>query len=453
MYGTMRLMQEIMTRGGSLALCLLVVATFGVLHVFSLSLADAFAVGPDHAFTTNDPDNGLFFHHNATIAHGKQAAPAGQGGIGHDARPDGEGLPFDAGESTRRDVFFVMDRPPNGHEEAHDPAFHQSSSQEEALVWKSPTHCNHVVKDGGRMALSNPGTPRVGTWNIRWFPYGSPPNQPSRSAASTDLEWLACTLVWMQPDILMVQESLTTLKARQAWDRILTTLERDTGDSWRWAVQQCGKPDSHHVGVLWNASRVTLSGIQSLWPFNSKARSARNPCEGGLRPGHYARVHSKRSPGMDFHLIGLHLKSGPTVSAVEARHRALNRIDTTVARFLEEDRDVIILGDLNTIGAGDIHSRKSELKYIRRMVAKETPGFDDLVLEPRCSHYFRGRGGWLDHALVAKTMAAASTPSARVTGYCAVAGCRRITGDYPLAYRRLSDHCPVIIEIENPERD
>lgn len=333
------------------------------------------------------------------------------------------------------------------------PEFHQSSSREEALVWKSSTHCEHVVKDGGRMAVPAPDTLRVGTWNIRWFPYGSPPDRPDHSMARTDLEWLTCTLVWMQTDLLVVQESLTTAEARTAWSRVLTSLEQRTGDSWQWSFQPCGRPDGHHVGVLWNASRVTLSAMQSLWRLNSKATSAQEPCKGGLRPGRYARVQSTHQPGADFHVIGLHLKSGPTVSAVGERHAALNRIDTAVARFLEEDRDVMILGDLNTMGAGDYHSQRSELKYLRRMVAKEAPGFDDLIPEPRCSHYFRGRGDWLDHVLVAKDMAEMHTRSARVTGYCAVAGCRRIKGEYPPAYRRLSDHCPVIVEIDNRDLD
>ena len=333
------------------------------------------------------------------------------------------------------------------------PAVHQSTSAEEALVWKSSTHCERVVKDGGRMAVPDPDVLRVGTWNIRWFPHGSPPDRQDRSIPPTDLEWLTCTLIWMQTDILVVQESLTTTGARSAWDRTLTALDRRTGASWQWSVQACGRPDGHHVGMLWNANRVTLSAVQSLWHLNSKATSAQNPCEGGLRPGHYARVQSKRQPGADFHVIGLHLKSGPTVAAVEARHAALNRIDAAVVRFLEEDRDVMILGDFNTMGAGDRHSQRSELKYLRRMVAKESPGFHDLAPKPRCSHYFRGRGDWLDHVLVSQDMTEIRTRSVRVTGYCAVAGCRRIKGQYPLAYRRLSDHCPVIIEIENRDLD
>ena len=338
-------------------------------------------------------------------------------------------------------------------EATHDHAVHQSSSSEEALVWKSSTDCERVVKDGGRMAVPALDTLRVGTWNIRWFPYGSTPDRPDHAIAPTDLGWLTCTLVWMQTDILIVQESLTTAGALAAWDRILTALEQRTGDPWQWSVQPCGTPDSHHVGVLWNASRVTLSAFQSLWRLNSKATSAHDPCEGGLRPGRYARVQSGHQAGADFHVIGLHLKSGHTISAFEERHAALNRIDTAVTPFLEEDRDVMILGDLNTMGAGDHHSQRSEVKYLRRMVAKETPGFDDLSPDPRCTHYFRGRGHWLDHVLVAKDMAEMRTRSARVTGYCAVEGCRRIKGEYPLAYRRLSDHCPVIIEIDNRDKD
>ena len=338
-------------------------------------------------------------------------------------------------------------------EAAPRPDFHQSSSREEALVWKSSTYCEHVVKDGGRMAVPAPDTLRVGTWNIRWFPHGGPHGQPDPSIVPTDLGWLTCTLVWMQTDMLVVQESLATTTARTAWDRVLRALEQQTGDSWQWSVQSCGRPEGHHVGVLWNANRVTLSAVQSLWRLNGKATSAQEPCKGGRRPGHYARVHSTRQPGADFHVIGLHLKSGPTVSAVGERHAALNRIDTAVMRFLEEDRDVMILGDLNTMGAGDYHSQRSELKYLRRMVAKEAPGFDDLTPKPRCSHYFRGRGDWLDHVLVSKNMAEVRTRSARVTGYCAVAGCRRIKGEYPPAYRRLSDHCPVIIEIDNRDLD
>jgi predicted extracellular nuclease len=164
-------------------------------------------------------------------------------------------------------------------------------------------------------------------------------------------------------------------------------------------------------------------------------------------------VQSRTADGVDFHLVALHLKSGPTVFDVEERHKALNRIDQAMAPFLEQDQDVVILGDFNTMGAGDWNSRQAEIKNLRRHLQKEKPGFVDLESSPQCSHYFRGRGGWLDHVLVSQGMKEVPEPIVQVTGYCAVAGCRRIRGDYPLAYRRLSDHCPVVLEIQNQDLD
>ncbi len=281
------------------------------------------------------------------------------------------------------------------------------------------------------------------------FPSVSPTDQSEDHADPTDLDWLICAIRWMQIDILAVQESLATPEATKAWDRIIASLNQQTGDTWRWYRQPCGRPEDHHVGLLWNDTRVSLSQFESLWQFNARAKSANNACTFGLRPGQYAWVQAREPNGVDFHLIGLHLKSGPTVFAVEDRHHALNRIDEAIDPLLARDRDVIILGDFNTMGAGDWQSRDSELKNLRRKVAKEKPGFVDLTLHPQCSHYFRGRGGWLDHVLVPQEMQEVTVTTVQVTGYCAVAGCERIRGNYPLAYRQLSDHCPVVLEIEN----
>ncbi|HNP61450.1 MAG TPA: endonuclease/exonuclease/phosphatase family protein [Nitrospirales bacterium] len=323
----------------------------------------------------------------------------------------------------------------------------------EQAVWASRDQCEAVVKQGNRMAAESSSKIRLATWNIRWFPIGQPTDQSEDHAEPTDLEWLICAIRWMQIDILAVQESLATPEANKAWDTIITSLNQQTGDKWRWYRQPCGRPEDHHVGLLWNDTRVSLSQFESLWQFNAKARSATQACTFGLRPGQYAWVKAREPEGVDFHLIGLHLKSGPTVFAVEDRHNALNGIDEAIGPLLARDRDVVILGDFNTMGAGDWQSRDSELKNLRRKVAKEKPGFTDLTLHPQCSHYFRGRGGWLDHVLVPQEMQEVTVTTVQVTGYCAVAGCERIRGNYPLAYRHLSDHCPVVLEIENTDKD
>ena len=333
------------------------------------------------------------------------------------------------------------------------PAASKTTMGGEHDVWNSKNECQTAIQKGLRMVESSSATLRVATWNLRWFPVGSAPDHPQESAEPTDLDWLICAIRWMQVDILAIQESLATPEATQAWKTLTNQLSKQTGDNWRWHRQPCGRPDDHHLGLLWNNSRVALSKFDSLWHFNSKATSARNPCTSGLRPGHYAFVQSRQNEGADFHLIAVHLKSGPTVFAVGQRQKAFNRIDKAVAPLLKQDRDVVILGDFNTMGAGDRQSQLSELKYLRRFVRKEKPGFSDLPVHPQCSQYFRGRGGQLDHVLVAKDMKEIAVESVQVTGYCALAGCQRIRGDYPLAYRRLSDHCPVVLEIANDDDD
>lgn len=320
-------------------------------------------------------------------------------------------------------------------------------------VWAGREPCEKIVNHGGRMAPESSAKLRLATWNVRWFPVGKSADQPENFAEPTDLAWLVCTIRWMQIDILALQEILATTKATQALQTLTDHLTHQTGQTWRWHRQPCGRPDDHHIGLLWNDSRVSLTQFDSLWQFNAKAVNGSNPCTYGLRPGQYARVQSRTTNGVDFHLIAVHLKSGPTVFDVEERHKALNRIDQAIAPYLKQDQDVVIVGDFNTMGAGDWNSRDSEIKNLRRHLEKEQPGFRDVEPQPQCSHYFRGRGGWLDHILVPHDMKEVTVTSATVTGYCAVAGCQRIRGDYPPAYRHLSDHCPVVVEIEDKDQD
>ena len=320
-------------------------------------------------------------------------------------------------------------------------------------AWTNSGQCQAALQHGFRMSEASPATLRIATWNLRWFPIGTPPDQTEGSAESTDLDWVTCAIRWMQVDVLAIQESLATPQANEAWKTLTATLSQQTGQNWRWHRQSCGRAEDHHIGVLWNDSRAALSKFDSLWQFNAKAESSQNPCTYGLRPGYYAYVKSREPNGADFHLISVHLKSGPTVFALEERQKALNRIDKAVAPLLAHDQDVVILGDFNTMGAGDRQSQTAELKYLRRFVAKEKPGFSDLPIQPQCSHYFRGHAGQLDHVLVSSDMKEIAIESIRATGYCALAGCQRIRGDYPLAYRRLSDHCPLVVEIANLDDD
>jgi hypothetical protein len=43
--------------------------------------------------------------------------------------------------------------------------------------------------------------------------------------------------------------------------------------------------------------------------------------------------------------------------------------------------------------------------------------------------------------------------SARVTGYCALAACADLTGALPAAAERLSDHCAVVVDLQDRDLD
>jgi predicted extracellular nuclease len=119
--------------------------------------------------------------------------------------------------------------------------------------------------------------------------------------------------------------------------------------------------------------------------------------------------------------------------------------------ILQLDRDVLVLGDYNTMGQQEAPpvSTQEELAVFDRELS---PGFRRLSMSPNCTEYFDGKAGTLDH-LVASTGMQEVAATARVTGYCAVAGCATIVGAMPAASERLSDHCPVVIEIQDKDLD
>ncbi|WP_454064495.1 endonuclease/exonuclease/phosphatase family protein [Candidatus Nitrospira salsa] len=447
-----------MTRIFHMTFCVALVYLGSILPVF----AQEFEVGEPITLQATKPV-GVPLHREHPPNYWKHVPTKTQVTL-EDIAPDGQWLiiRLPSGERAWVSIKYIRAstlqnpaRHPNETKSIHTQSVSQSpsSKEDEAKVWNSRDGCERVVRNGGRMAQASSETLRLATWNLRWFPIGQPKDQQHTSAKPTDIDWLICTLVWMQLDILTVQESLATSLADHAWDTVTRILTKKTGGKWKWYRQPCGRPNDHHIGLLWNDSHVELSQFESLWQFNSKANSPKKACTFGLRPGQYVRVKSRNTRGADFHLIGLHLKSGPTVLAAEERHKALNRIDRTVAPLLKQDQDVVILGDFNTMGSGDRQSQTSELKFVRRKVANESPGFEDLALTPHCSQYFRGHGGWLDHVLATKGMQEIKGTNARVTGYCGVAQCQKIKGAYPAAYQRLSDHCPVVIEITNHDED
>jgi endonuclease/exonuclease/phosphatase family metal-dependent hydrolase len=322
----------------------------------------------------------------------------------------------------------------------------------ERLVWASPEGCQQVVASGGRMAPANPALLRIGTWNIRWFPRGCPSNQACPDL-TTDIPWLACTIAWMNVDLLALQEILTTPDAEFSLNALRAELERLTGGSWQVDLHACGSPSTQHVGFLWKGARVALLQLTDVWELNGAATGATaNACAGNLRPGRYA--WAKTPMGVDFHILSVHFDSGTTDRDYKNRRQATQRIDAITignTAILHLDQDALVLGDFNTMGRQDPPpvSAQEELAVFDTELA---PGFRRLPMTPNCTEYFEGKAGALDH-IVASTGMQEMAATARVTGYCALAGCAPIAGAMPAAAERLSDHCPVVVEIQDRDLD
>lgn len=81
-----------------------------------------------------------------------------------------------------------------------------------------------------------------------------------------------------------------------------------------------------------------------------------------------------------------------------------------------------------------------------------TTSYSRRVASPRCSEYFEGKAGLLDHFVASQAMQEAEL-TARVTGYCAIHQCADLSGAMPTAYERLSDHCPVVLDVRDTDLD
>jgi hypothetical protein len=237
------------------------------------ALAGDFQVGDTVVLHATKPV-GVPLHREPTPSFWKHV-PTGSPATIRKTAKDGRWLSIvlETGEEgwvVQKYIRSATQRPPK-------PGQVSDQTKDEQAVWSTPALCEQIVQDGKRLASASSSTLRLATWNVRWFPDGEPDDRPDDIAEPTDLTWLVCTIVWMQVDILAIQESLATPEARKAWDKVTTSLHQRTGDQWRWTRQRCGQANHHHIGLLWNASRVSLTHFDSLWQFNAKAGSSKTP--------------------------------------------------------------------------------------------------------------------------------------------------------------------------------
>jgi endonuclease/exonuclease/phosphatase family metal-dependent hydrolase len=257
----------------------------------------------------------------------------------------------------------------------------------------------------------------------------------------------------MGADLVALQEILDHPPARQELAILTSALDQLTGGNWENDLHECGPAQSQHVGFLWDSSRIQLENHADIGELNG-AFTGGSACASNLRPGRYATATSQQQDGVDFQIISVHLDSGRTDRDYQNRSRsfaAIPDLELDGNPIFQRDSDVLVVGDFNTMGRGEPPEIPAD-EEIESLDDSLTTAFARRLPTPRCSEYFGGKAGLLDHFVASQAMQEAGLV-ARVTGYCAVNQCADISGSMPAAYEQLSDHCPVILDIHDADLD
>jgi endonuclease/exonuclease/phosphatase family metal-dependent hydrolase len=304
--------------------------------------------------------------------------------------------------------------------------------------------CAQVESESPPVPAVAEGHFRVATWNIRFFP------EPS-----TDVDRTGEILGSLDADVVAVQEIADPAALSALLERLNADLARRALDSgsaaprhYRFELAESGGHGGQYVGYIYDEKAVLLSGVETLTSLQMTP---------DLRPGLFARVKSRRG-GVDFQIVVMHTDSGTKDRDYQNRLRFLDSLQVELPGRLHEDGDVIVLGDLNTMGRlpeDGLPRVRAEQEIANLDETAGDMGLRRLTNSPSCTEYYRGRGSFLDHILVTSAMAEAPSESvARVFGYCAEAECQPIDQDHmPYDYLFVSDHCPVVIDLIDADRD
>ncbi len=307
-----------------------------------------------------------------------------------------------------------------------------------------------ITRGGGEPDAEITAAPlRLATWNIRWFPRGCP-DAAECPESRTDLDTLAARIAQLKIDLLAVQEILYDDDGQSAMAIVISKLDSLTGGRWKIDLQECGALESQRVGFLWDDTRVHLGDFADIGQLNGAIEEGGGACAANLRPGRYAYARA-RDGSVDFHAVTVHFDSGRRAKDYNNRRDATAEIprlmigDTPLAQI---DEDVIVFGDFNTMGQGDPTEITASEEF-EVFDAQIGPSFKRLNVDPFCSEYYRGRGGVLDFFVVSKSLAPKEM-KAHVYGYCAEAACSILDEEaMPRDYQRISDHCPVVMDIQS----
>jgi endonuclease/exonuclease/phosphatase family metal-dependent hydrolase len=317
----------------------------------------------------------------------------------------------------------------------------------------SPEQCRSALQTS-RDSPRRRETARVGSYNLRWFPDGRP-GRISDGRATKDLDWLACVIASLDVDVLAVQEIKASPRTREVTRQLMARLDLLTGGRWRSELDDCPDSTELHVGFFYDSVRVEAGHWQTLGELNPLDSA----CAQQLRPGLAGYFTFKG--GLDLYIVSVHFKSTRTERSLALRARSLARLPAALARLKADlhDDDVLVVGDFNTMGCDqDCTPRVSPEQELARLSDAVAGPNHRLRLVPSdsdCTQYYRGRATRLDLFVAADTMQELLPASTvHVRGVCVELGCRRVKAQQmPLAFKRLSDHCPAVLDLLDRDLD
>jgi len=292
--------------------------------------------------------------------------------------------------------------------------------------------------------------PRIGTWNVRYFPDSIEGEQTNPDEA-TDVEWLACAIASLDVDILVVQEFKNSDTALEKQQELLQKLDELTGGDWQLELDQCMPAEVQHPGFLFDGARVTGEAFREIPSLNPDP-----VCSNTVSPGFagYFRI----ADGPDFHLIAVHASAGNFQPQLEKRALITSAMEAVVAdaQAIQADEDVVFAGDFNSAGCEDCDpplSSADEAVALGETVAAFEPPLTLLPASEECTRA-AGDGARVDHIIAAASMAEVPAESVvKVAGICEETSCGRLVEWLEDAEERLSDHCPLVLDLAAADDD
>ena len=316
----------------------------------------------------------------------------------------------------------------------------------DSSAWTSRSDCEELLAK--RVPQSRP--PRVGAWNIRYFP-DSVEGEQADADKATDVTWVACAIASLDVDVLAVQEFKNSELGLAKQQELIEQLNALTGGDWQLELDQCIPAEVQHPGFLFDATRVRGEAFRQVPSLNP------NPvCSNEVSPG-FAGYFSIEG-GPDFHMVAVHGATGAQPEQLEKRALITAALESASndAFAINPDTDILFAGDFNTVGCetcDPVVSNEDENEILAETIAGFDPALELLPDSEACTRVADDMPH-IDHVLAAANMAEVPKGSVvHVAGICEEVSCDRQVNWLEDAYDRLSDHCPLLLDLTAMDDD